>query len=977
MLQVKKLSKVYQTKKGTEVRALDNVSLDFPETGMVFLLGKSGSGKSTMLNVCGGLDSPTSGEIIVKGRSSKNFTQSDFDSYRNTFIGFVFQEYNILNEFSVEDNIALALELQGKSKDPKAIAALLEQVELSDYAKRKPNTLSGGQKQRIAIARALIKDPQIIMADEPTGALDSNTGKQVLDILKKLSQDKLVIVVSHDREFAEQYGDRIIELQDGRVLSDVSKYENAPTKLSENVSAMGDVLCIKNGAKLSDNDFANIQEFLKSAKHDVVIAANEKDVAAFKKVSRIQEEGVKEFFDDTKDVPVKTYTKEDSCFITSKLPLRHAFKIGISGMKRKPLRLLLTILLCTVAFTLFGLLTTLNFYNSEASFKKSLSVTDRNLIKLIREYPVEVQTYVNGVEDYNYTTRWQGAFGEEDLAHYQGTLSPDVFGAVSAGFSYNVRSVASGYWNTSISHVAYLPENNALREAINGEYPDAEDEIVISSYSADMMYHCGTYDSDGANITLAAPSDLIGKRISIFGAEYTITGILDTGTIDPEYDAILNGYSDKALLQDYESYLADSVHLTAFVSYDCLCKIYTETTYWQNGHSDNTYIEVATKENGEYSFSGMVNAAYHKVSELGTAKPYFKLTADTVTGDNEAILDFRILNMLVRVDKLYEQAQTEQDYEQISEFLEAMQGATYGEGQKHPTDGGEPETITYTEAERVAFAKQCVAFILEHNLLPTVSIKLGNTTDGTTYGDAYEFDVVGVVLNVDNMGMDAIYLADQKADVFWEEQKYLVQYYEEYHTEYTQADDATYTHLFVPFAYSEELTDAIWQLCDSDGIDEGMASEVCFDSLFLSTLLMVDSVVNGLSETFLIIGLIMAVFAVLLFSNFISASISQKTRDIGVLRAVGARATDVFRIFFSESFLIVLICAVLSVAATYITCNLIDTAMGEGIGVTILTFGWMSVAVLLLSAFLTAVVSTFLPVYHAARKKPIDSIRTV
>ena len=196
MLEVKNLRKVYKPKKGTPVNALDGVDLRFPETGMVFLLGKSGSGKSTLLNVCGGLDSPTDGEIIVKGRSSKSFSQSDFDSYRNTFIGFVFQEYNILNEFTVEDNIALALELQGKPKDKAAINQLLEDVDLKGYAKRKPNTLSGGQKQRIAIARALIKAPEIIMADEPTGALDSATGKQVFETLKKLSATKLVIVVS-------------------------------------------------------------------------------------------------------------------------------------------------------------------------------------------------------------------------------------------------------------------------------------------------------------------------------------------------------------------------------------------------------------------------------------------------------------------------------------------------------------------------------------------------------------------------------------------------------------------------------------------------------------------------------------------------------------------------------------------------------------------------------------------------------------
>jgi len=130
MLEVRNLTKIYQPKKGAAVHALDGISLRFPQTGMVFLLGKSGSGKSTLLNVCGGLDAPSDGEIIVKGRSSKDFSQSDFDSYRNTFVGFIFQEYNILEEFSVEDNIALALELQGKPKDKAAIQALLKEVDL-------------------------------------------------------------------------------------------------------------------------------------------------------------------------------------------------------------------------------------------------------------------------------------------------------------------------------------------------------------------------------------------------------------------------------------------------------------------------------------------------------------------------------------------------------------------------------------------------------------------------------------------------------------------------------------------------------------------------------------------------------------------------------------------------------------------------------------------------------------------------------
>ena len=312
---------------------------------MVFLLGKSGSGKSTLLNLCGGLDTPDSGEIIIKGRSSKDFSQADFDSYRNTFVGFVFQEYNILNEFTVEDNIALALELQGKNKDKARVHEILEQVEMTNFAKRKPNTLSGGQKQRIAIARALVKNPEIIMADEPTGALDSNTGKQVFDTLKKLSQDKLVLVVSHDREFAEIYGDRIIELKDGHVISDVMKTKIAAVAASENLTYIGeDTLSVKSGAALTAADMEQIRKFLAKTPGSVILSNGEKEITDFKKAARIDESGAREAFraTDASAIQSKSYKPEDSRFIRSKLPARHALRIGASGMKAKPFRLFFT-----------------------------------------------------------------------------------------------------------------------------------------------------------------------------------------------------------------------------------------------------------------------------------------------------------------------------------------------------------------------------------------------------------------------------------------------------------------------------------------------------------------------------------------------------------------------------------------------------------------------------------------------------------
>lgn len=220
MFEIKNLSKTYRPKGAEPVYALKSVSVDFGEKGLVFILGKSGSGKSTLLHLLGGLLPADEGEIIVNGVSAQSFSAKDYDDYRNEYIGFVFQDYNLLTSFTVGENLAIALELQGKKSDPELIEAALKRVELEGMSKRKPLQLSGGQRQRVAIARALIKDPAIILADEPTGALDNETGKSILQLLKEVSRERLVIVVSHDREFAQEYGDRIVELSDGRVVSD-------------------------------------------------------------------------------------------------------------------------------------------------------------------------------------------------------------------------------------------------------------------------------------------------------------------------------------------------------------------------------------------------------------------------------------------------------------------------------------------------------------------------------------------------------------------------------------------------------------------------------------------------------------------------------------------------------------------------------------------------------------------------------------
>lgn len=226
MLELKKISKVYETDSFKQ-KALDSVSVSFRENEFVSILGPSGSGKTTLLNIIGGLDNYTSGDLIINGISTKEYNDKDWDTYRNHRIGFVFQSYNLITHQSILSNVELALTLSGVTKNERRKRAIkaLKEVGLEEHMNKRPNQLSGGQMQRVAIARALINNPDILLADEPTGALDSRTSTQIMKLLKEVAKDRLVIMVTHNAELAEEYSTRIIELKDGEVTSDNNPFD--------------------------------------------------------------------------------------------------------------------------------------------------------------------------------------------------------------------------------------------------------------------------------------------------------------------------------------------------------------------------------------------------------------------------------------------------------------------------------------------------------------------------------------------------------------------------------------------------------------------------------------------------------------------------------------------------------------------------------------------------------------------------------
>ena len=221
MLQIKDIHKQYKT--GDMVQnALDGISLSFRDSEFVAILGPSGSGKTTLLNIIGGLDRYDSGDLIINGVSTKEYKDRDWDSYRNHSIGFVFQSYNLIPHQSVLANVELALTISGvpKAERRERSMEMLKKVGLAEHVHKRPNQLSGGQMQRVSIARALVNNPEIVLADEPTGALDTQTGIQVMELLKEVANDRLVIMVTHNPDLAEKYATRIVRVQDGKILDD-------------------------------------------------------------------------------------------------------------------------------------------------------------------------------------------------------------------------------------------------------------------------------------------------------------------------------------------------------------------------------------------------------------------------------------------------------------------------------------------------------------------------------------------------------------------------------------------------------------------------------------------------------------------------------------------------------------------------------------------------------------------------------------
>lgn len=965
MLEVIDLFKSYSVKKGPKVIAIDHVSLSFPETGLVFVLGRSGAGKSTFLNLVGGLEKADGGEIRIEGKSTKDFKDADYDAYRNTYLGFVFQEYNLLNEYSVKGNLELALSLQGQKSDPSLISQALGEVGLLGYEERKVNELSGGQRQRVAIARALIKNPKVILADEPTGALDSESSLEILHLLKHLSEEKLVIVVTHDQDFTKEFGDRIITFKDGKVLSDETTIE---TKKSR------------------------------------------------QKASELH-------------------------LRKAHLRLGNSAKMALSSSFSKPVKLVVSILLTSIAFTLLGVSSSAARFDAEASGVKALRFANSNyalMRKGLTKYKGTSDDYSSaqmpmGMADLKNLDAQTGLHFEGRRLNHKIPLHTNYGGDEDNTYFYYPSEAVDLYPSDA------MPAEFPL---VSGRLPEKEGEVCITLRELEGFQHYGyqIYDlSQQKEVTTPAEDitaqTILGKGLtgnSNAVVSYTIVGVVDTHFDGAPY-AKLKAVDDggKAAAANVDTTLGNTLSSRNEHSFDCtlFSLRLKESSYTRNNHFYlDTFNASALLQDETSKRSSVYDCGHEFVKDQSFVYAHGK----TVLAKNEVLVSDYDFAKFLPVEPIVLSASLMSKYGDITKEGNRLYGTS-----SRPTPFGDAPTSVqnlftdFRAYETLIFAKDHLAeaeaaqfpfttygapavnatsdddlrafqsFIWTYCLAPEPNSDIGLITPWRDRFVPFFNQEIATALSgheaaVYQGGNASLSLSGGDNEVKVSDLR-VVGFYvptgdfvgSSFETGcLVISDELAATYLPYRFDYFDC---AVAYLPLEEGVEKKMAAAYMKDrenptsgigysleSPALSSVYYAKLTSHGFGVIFLWAGAVMLFFAILLFANLISTSIGARKKEIGILRALGARSIDIYGIYGSESLIVALPCALLSSLATFLISAIINRNF-MSVTTPVAYFNPDALVVLLLlgSAVLTAFVSSFIPAYRAAKKPPVEAIRSL
>lgn len=854
MLQCKNIMKDYVS--GDEiVHALKGVSLSFREHEFVSILGQSGCGKTTFLNIIGGLDHYTSGDLIINGKSTKDYSDKDWDTYRNHQVGFVFQSYNLIMHQSVLSNVELALTLTGVNKEERRKRAIeaLNKVGLSDQIHKKPTQMSGGQMQRVAIARAIVNNPDIILADEPTGALDSATSVQIMEILKEISKDKLVIMVTHNPQLADEYSSRIIRLKDGTLVSDSNPFNETETNVDTSVLKRPD-MSFKMACSLSLNNLMTkkARTFLTSFAGSIGIIG----IALIMSLSH----GMQSYIDQMENDTMASYPIE----IQANSSDMSTLMTTMMGMKKK----------------------TEEHKDSKIYSRpyvedvlESLSSSKKNNLSAFKSYiesskGKEFRKTAKAIEyDYNLNLQVYNENTDSGLVQVSPNSLLDKLGmsdmmSIQSQFMDSSAMTNDQVWLS-------LPESKKLRDdeyqLVEGKWPTNNNEVVLEVDENNEITDYALYS----------------------------LGLLDQDELVKNYQKILNGETDKISKTNLESYSVDDILNLKFrlvLNSDLYQKV---NGLWINQSENESYMKGVVSKSPEIKVVGIIKPSDSTVSQPTMGGVYYtKAMEEYVTSKTEN-------SQIVKEQK------------------------------------ANPNINIFTQAEFASGQKMSMSNLTNEQMMQLSSMSQEELMN---------------YMNTYNENINATYDSNlTKLGV--------VDY-----------SNPTKISLYASsFDGKEKLSDLI-----TDYNKKQTKSNVITYNDFIGTMLSsVTSVVNIISYVLIAFVSVSLIVSSIMIGIITYISVLERTKEIGILRSIGASKKDITRVFNAETFIIGLISGVLGILITLVLnfpiCMVVENMTGVAHIAKLPVNG--AVFLILIDLVLT-ILAGLIPSKIASKKDPVEALRS-
>ena len=970
MLKLKGIKKDYLAGEST-VHALKGIDLSFRENEFVAILGHSGCGKTTLLNIIGGLDQYSSGDLVINGKSTKNFTDGDWDSYRNHSIGFVFQSYNLIPHQTVLANVELALTLSGVAPAERRARATeaLRKVGLADQLNKKPNQMSGGQMQRVAIARALVNDPDILLADEPTGALDSDTSVQIMEILKEIAKDKLIIMVTHNPELADGYASRIIRLKDGLIVGDSDPFD-APEESSSGPIGKNTSMSFFTALALSTNNLMT-----KKARTILTAFAGSIGIIGIALIMSLSN-GIQNYIDKVQEDTLSSYPitiQAESVDLTSTMTSLMGIRSDEGGGRHEKD----AVYSSTIMYDLM---------NSMISAEKETNNL-RDFKTWLEDENSEISQYISSVQ-YSY---------DIDMNLYAEDIDGNIVKTdIVKLLEDTMTSIYGGNYGSFFStYGSYYAVANVWQELLPGENGEAINPLLKEQY--DLLYGRWPEKYDEAIL-------IVDQNNEISDLVLYSLGLKSNSSISDDMQAFI---AQETVEVERESW-----------SYEDICKlsfryIYPAEQYRWDEETEE-YIDLSTEELGlrtlfnngeeirivgvirqnEDAVSGMLTGAIgythqfveHIMDEAEDLDLVRRQLADpehevfnglpfldredealTKSRKTQAAKDYIADADTETIADIYVQYMCEPDEEYLQDMIdEQMEGTTRTDIEKMVLDYY-PEYASMLEEMDDDMLFDYVGQMVGQQVKEEYAIQMKSL-----YGK----------LSDEELAEDFALLSLEDEDYLWIYENTMPPVYSTSSLKdtlkklgYVDLNSPSTINIYAStFEAKDSISDAIQHYNDTVE-EEDQISYTDVVALLMSSITTIINVISYVLIAFVAISLVVSSIMIGIITYI---SVLERTKEIGILRAIGASKRDVSRVFNAETFIIGFTAGAIGIGITLLLNIPINIIVHDLTGIYSLnsSLPWAGAVGLVIISVLLTFIAGLIPSGLAAKKDPVEALRT-